>query len=169
MKNLYQLALFVLLSNTLTAQVLLEDNFENYTLGNISTKVENLSVQNPVTGQGGWATIASSDLVDNNYFNIVENSGNKYAEIKPHTNSNNMLNKDLRTLWSTRSEGNNLVSYSMDIFSGEINASGTSTRIYLSNDDGTKTLGAVRINHATLELIVIVNSANSETSSGNYN
>src|SRR5690606_11442768 len=132
--------LTVLFATQLTsAQVLLDDNFDNYTLGNLGT-----DPTGAVPGQGNWYTFSSPAFVpsdaDNKYFKIVAepNRGNVLQITSlPSMGGNNIQKRGLDVLWNNRTQGNDILKVTFDFFTGPtLNLTGQHTFLYiLSNND----------------------------------
>ncbi|UUV22284.1 T9SS type A sorting domain-containing protein [Paenimyroides aestuarii] len=116
-KILFTIILFVY-SCYIDAQVLYNENFDNYTLGNVAT---DFSGQTP--GQGGWHTLFGSLNTNATAANFqIENETNKGKVLTIITGpvgsygSNSIFKKDFDTLWNQRTQGNNVLKFEIEMF-----------------------------------------------------
>jgi len=120
------LALF-LYGQLLTAQVVYNETFDNYTIGNLGT-----DPSGAVPGQGGW------------YTEMFQPANNNYATITAETNKGKVLTlasaatapykcflyakrSDMATFIDQRSAGNNVLKFEIDYFTGAQHGTGSSS------------------------------------------
>lgn len=117
----YIILLSIVFYTAATSQVILNENFENYTLGNLGT-----DFNGNIPGQGGWlTTLNTKDIKTNDSFQIVNVPvKNKVLQLslkgaKPDTTS---LAKALFPISNLvdekRTPGNNVVKFEIDFFTG---------------------------------------------------
>jgi len=116
-KILFTITLFVY-SCCISAQVLYNENFDNYTLGDVATDV---SGQTP--GQGGWHTVFGSLNTNATAANFqIENETNKGKVLTITTGPvgshgrNQMFKKGFDVLWNQRTQGNNVLKFELEMF-----------------------------------------------------
>ena len=107
----------VSLFNSVNAQVLYNETFENYTSGNLGTDPNGV-----VPGQGGWLT-NSLYPITNSTFSIVSETGKgKILDItSPITNQNEwfrIFKTNLNTLIDNRTPGNDVIKFEIDYNTG---------------------------------------------------
>src|SRR5690606_33546335 len=117
MKANILLILTVLFTVQLTsAQVLLDDNFDNYTLGNLGTDITGV-----IPGQGGWLTkvtptylpiLGSTTTITN------EVSKGKVLTFTTQQYETITAEKDLSTFIYQRTTGNNVIKFEIDYYTG---------------------------------------------------
>ncbi len=121
-KNTFLSILMLLISNSINAQVLLNENFDNYTIGNLGT-----DVTGTVLGQGGWATLVPAQG-NNSDFQIISETGmGKVLAIKSADciSINNLrcgkraFKEGLEPLWKNRNQGNDVLKLEFDYYTGE--------------------------------------------------
>ena|SRR5690554_367884 len=118
MKKYILSILSLLFLNTTYSQVLYDDNFDNYTLGNLGTD------PNGVTpGQGGWLTKDGSK--NNSCFTITAEPGrgkvltlSTIDTISQHTPTVEAVKTGLNTLVDQRIPGNNIIKLEIDYYTG---------------------------------------------------
>jgi len=105
----------LLLFNSINAQVLLNDHFNNYTLGNLGTDPNGI-----IPGQGGWLTSTNNTTIPNNNSTTITNepfrgraltltnAKDKYISVK----------KELNSLIDQRTNGNNVIKFEIDYYTG---------------------------------------------------
>jgi Secretion system C-terminal sorting domain len=153
-----KLLLLFIISNFVTnAQVLLTEDFESYTIGNIGT---DFAGTNP--GQGNWYTRTLAPLNGNNNFQIVDN-GDAYGKVikitgfeganvaspTAVTTNSRFMYKDISSDWSFRDIGNDIAEVEYDFFTGPATTSSNIMRVALydgpTNVTTTKVLAGVLI------------------------
>lgn len=116
MKTNILLILTVLFTVQLTfAQVLLDDNFDNYTLGNLGTDPTGV-----IPGQGNWLTKLSKFSASNNSAFTITNETSKGKVLTFTTQQNDGITatKDLSTFINQRTTGNNVIKFEIDYYTG---------------------------------------------------
>ena len=98
-----------------SAQVLLDDHFDNYTLGNLGTDITGV-----IPGQGNWLTNIPFPLASNNSaFTITnETSKGKVLTFTAQQYDAITATKDLSTFMSQRTTGNNVIKFEIDYYTG---------------------------------------------------
>lgn len=121
----------LLLFNSVNAQILYDENFDNFQLGNLSNDPTGIT-----SGQGGWhVDLPTNDI---NIQVINETSRGKvigfgWSNSKPDVNSAKIFLKDLYTLWDTRVKSNNIFKIEYEMFIENTNVPAS----YLSFNVGT--------------------------------
>lgn len=118
------------------SQVLINEDYNALTVGNITTVVDGT-----LAGQGGY--FAANGTVSN--YQIVSEGGSR-GNVIEITGSNTatgtrFLFKDITSLWSGRTSGNNVIDVEFDIFTGGTTTSKNTARVYLYNDTGVALAG----------------------------
>ena len=122
MKNTILLLFAVLTVCNTHSQVLYNETFDNYTLGNLGTDYTGV-----IPGQGGWLTGGPSMPItkDNAGFTIVAetNKGKVLSlnsSVPPPSNLTVVLaiKPDINTLINSRTAGNNVIKFEIDYFTG---------------------------------------------------
>jgi len=116
MKTNILLILTVLFTVQLTsAQVLLDDNFDNYTLGNLGTDPTGV-----VPGQGNWLTKLSQFSASNNSSFTITNETYKGKVLTFTAQQYDYITatKDLSTFINQRTTGNNVIKFEIDYYTG---------------------------------------------------
>jgi len=120
-KYLFFIIYFLFLNN-LQSQVLYNETFDNYTLGNLGTDYTGV-----IPGQNGWLTGGPSmpSTNDNAGFTIVAetNKGKVLSlnsSVPPPSNLTVVLaiKPDINTLINSRTAGNNVIKFEIDYFTG---------------------------------------------------
>lgn len=139
--------LFLIFSiNSLQAQLLWSDNFDNYTIGNLgpmnTTDGNIVSSNPPVPGQGGWAVL---EFQTNNVGSQIRSYE---ARIEPEAGRGNVLvfedipqlnatgsgvritrvlgnitsgeGGGIESHWSERASGNNILKFEYDLYTGNL-------------------------------------------------
>ena len=116
-KILFTIILFVY-SCCINAQVLYNENFDTYTLGDVASDV---SGQTP--GQGGWHTLIGTLNISSTAANFqIENEVNKGKVLAITTGpvgshgTNRIYKKGLDVLWNQRTQGNNVLKFEIEMF-----------------------------------------------------
>lgn len=126
------------------AQLLINDDYNALTVGNITTDVTGTTA-----GQGGYYTFggAAADYQivaeGGTQGNVIQMSGTATATV------NKFLFKDVATSWATRTSGNNIVDVEFDIHTGVATTSKNTARVYLYNSDGSTVLAGLNLNLET--------------------
>lgn len=134
MKKILFLTGLALTANLSFSQSIINDNFENMTLGNLGTDITGTT-----PGQGGWYITAAATAPNSaaSNFQIVNNNathgkvlsilGSSSATGTKQINQNNKLT----SVWGTRTSGNDILQYEFDFYSGAATTSQNTGRIYL--------------------------------------
>jgi len=137
MKKLLLSLSLLLTAYTASSQLLAEENFSLYTVGNIGTDVTGTA-----PGQGDWLTAggvnADYQIIDNGapHANVLQIIGSATA-----TGNKFMWTSDFASTWDFRDPGNDILSIEYDFFTGPTTTSKNSHRVVVFNADGTKILG----------------------------
>jgi hypothetical protein len=128
--------IFTIVSN---AQVLLNENCSFLNVGNVGT-----SLTGATPGQGNWFTFISSTATpagSNSDFQVVDKGGaygNAFQLIGPSaTTGSRLLFKDLVTLWSGRTTGNDILEVEYDVYTGPATTSRNQFSVYIYSDETT--------------------------------
>ena len=128
MKKPLLLAVIVLLyGQMLTAQVVYNESFDNYTIGNLGTDPTGV-----VPGQGGWLT-EMFQTVNNNYATITAetNKGKvltlSSAATSPYKCNLGVKKTDIDLFINQRSAGNNVLKFEIEYFTGAQHGKGSSS------------------------------------------
>lgn len=141
MKKLLLSIAFLTTSFYSQAQVLLSDNFNSLTVGNIGTDITGAT-----TGQGGFYTDAAGGAATN--FQIV-NEGGAYGNVVQLTGSSTatgtryLWRDGLTAAWTGRTAGNDIIEVDYEFFTGPVTTSKNTVRVILYNSDYTKVLGGL--------------------------
>lgn len=133
MKKNILLILTVLFTVHLTsAQILLNDNFDNYTLGNLGTDVKGV-----VPGQGNWLTeILYNPLNHSSSIFTITNEAFKGKVLTFTTPQGEQIiaKKDLSAFINQRTIGNNVIKFEIDYYTGSqyYMATNSAPYIYIS-------------------------------------
>jgi hypothetical protein len=164
-KNL--LLLFILtVGSCLQAQVLLTEDATALSLGNIGT-----DLTGAVPGAGGWLTVVPVGGT-NAAFQIV-NQGGSYGNAFQITGSNTgtasgIRNtfKSLTSVWSGRTNGNDIAEVDFDFYTGVVSTSLNNMRVILYDAASSKMLGGIKITMNTLAVTGLSYYDNSATAGG---
>lgn len=113
-------------------QVLLNDTFNTYTIGNVGTSYTGAS-----PGQGGWYTSATSTdtTVNNDMFQIGTRiaSTDKVMRITGSADiyGTRYAYKSIASMWATRTHGNNILQIEFDIYTGAATFSKNVTQVFI--------------------------------------
>ena len=172
-KTLLTLSLFA--SFLSFSQVLQNDNFNSFVVGNIGTAFSGAS-----TGQGGYYTEATNGAIPttssnaaNSNFQIVSSgngSTNGLSIVGPDGDKGSrfMWKDGLLTAWNNRTAGNNIIEVEVDINPGTRGASRNGFGLRIYNSDYTRTLAGFQVNSNTGELSLIAYSTPGANPVGNY-
>ncbi|GGD20343.1 T9SS type A sorting domain-containing protein [Flavobacterium orientale] len=163
------LSLLMVSSTLAFSQVLKNENFNTFTVGNIGTDLTGVTA-----GQGGWFTFnqaGGTNGGNNNYQVVVEGGvyGNVFqftgSDAAPITNASGgkfMWQNDLTTVWATRTAGNNIIEIEFDYFTGPTTASTNSFRLYIySAEAAPRVLAGIGITkNATVSSVAYPNVVN---------
>ncbi len=169
------LAVFML-PVALQAQVLVSENFNTLTVGNVS---DNITGATP--GQGdyfffatnGTAPTTSTNAAVTNAQIVSVNAGDLALSLEGpdgDKGSRFMWQDGFPAIWATRTTGNNIIELEVDINPGD----GTSTSrntfgVYIFNAAGDRVLGGFVVRAATRELFLVAYSTPTGNPVGNYN
>jgi len=125
---------------TINAQVLYNETFNNYTLGNLGT-----DCTDTVPGQGGWLTLCRGNTpTSNNYSNITSeaNKGNvltlSSGTAMPTNVGVTAKKVGIDALINQRTPGNNVIKFEIDYYTGAAHSvAGTYTQQIILGDDAT--------------------------------
>ncbi len=151
--------LVLLLSFLSNAQLLLTDDFNSLTIGNVGTDFTGVT-----PGQGGWLTTSNngtgapsasppiattSTNAGNSNYQIIANgnastNGLQIISVDGNSGSRYMTKTGLATLWSTRTTGNNVFQFEFDFFTGPATTSKCQTGIRLYGLDNSTTPATFR-------------------------
>lgn len=122
-KNTLISAIMFLFYCSLSAQQLYSENFENFTLGNVSTASDGQTA-----GQGSWYVYSHWTYQNGTpyeYLFQIENTttNGKVISMAPHPYpyliSGTSINKDLNTAIANRTLGNNVIKLEVDFYTGQ--------------------------------------------------
>lgn len=108
----------LLLFNNVNAQILLNDNFDNYTLGNLSN-----DLTGQTSGQGGWYVTSQTNNIKTEIINETGRGkviGFGWSNSQSNTNSIIILLKNLSSLWNQRLSYNNIFKMEYDLYINNI-------------------------------------------------
>ena len=136
----YIILLSIVFYTVATSQVILNENFENYTLGNLGTDPTGV-----MPGQGGWlTTLNTKDIKTNDSFQIVNVPvKNKVLQLsltgsKRDTTSDARASLTITNLMDEkRTSGNNVIKFELDFYTGGAyqTTQHTGQGFYLGHDD----------------------------------
>ena len=122
-KNILIIAISFIFFNSVTAQIIYNEDFETFTIGNVSTSSDG---QTP--GQGGWFVVSSltqqnSAMSYENLFQIENESvKGKVITMAPHpypfTIGSTSIRKDISAAITNRTSGNDVVKLEIDFYTG---------------------------------------------------
>lgn len=125
------------------AQVLISDNYDALTVGNISTDITGATVgQGDYYAQGAAATDFQIVSEGGTQANVVQITGSALAT------GNKFLFKQI-TNWASRTAGNNVIDVEFDMFTGGATTSKNTARVYIYNSDGSTALAGLMFNFET--------------------
>lgn len=121
-KTTFLAIIALLLFNSVNAQVLYDEDFDNFQLGNLSTDLTGAT-----PGQGGWSTLVQAQGNNSDFQIISETSIGKVLAIKSAEciTTNNLrcgkraFKEELDFLWQNRTQGNNVLKLEFDFYTGE--------------------------------------------------
>ena len=142
MKKTLLLTLIFAISTSYT-QILLSENANNLTVGNVGT---DFAGTNP--GQGGWytRTLVSSGGNNNNFQIVDFDAGSVYANVIKingysgaaatvgNPSNSRFMYKNIATAWADRDFGNEITEVEYDFYTGPATTSGNTMRVVLYND-----------------------------------
>nr|WP_298006923.1 T9SS type A sorting domain-containing protein [uncultured Flavobacterium sp.] len=143
-----------LLGPLIQAQVLYNEGFETYTLGNLGT-----DPTGKIPGQGGWLTqMGTIGTINNNAFAIVNDPvKNKVLQLgldaaKADTTARATAYKPLNVLIDNRAPGNNVIKFEIDYYTGATHTSQFASNGFTLNYESTpynKILFSIVVNGVT--------------------
>lgn len=122
-KNVILSAITFLFFQNLLAQELYNEDFEDFTLGNVGT-----DSSGQTEGQGGWYTYSHWTYMNstpyNDLFQIENTTTNgKVIALLPHpypySSAGTYINKDLNTVITNRTLGNDVIKLEVDFYTGQ--------------------------------------------------
>lgn len=123
-KNSLLVAISFIFFNSVTAQIIYNEDFETFTIGNVSTSSDG---QTP--GQGGWFVVSSltqqnSAMSYENLFQIENESvKGKVITMAPHpypyAMGNTSIRKDFNMVITNRINGNDVIKFEVDFYTGQ--------------------------------------------------
>lgn len=141
MKKLLLLITLGLTFITSNAQVIINDNHNSLSIGNVGIDFTGVTA-----GQGDYFTGGSS----NSEFVIasdVPTQGNVVNIIGSATaTGNKFMWKNISTAWTNRTIGNNILNVEFDIFTGATTTSKNTARVYIYNSNGSTVLAGLSLN-----------------------
>src|SRR5690554_6830674 len=149
LKLLYT-ATAILIANFVTAQILFSENFDNLTVGALSTDPTGTT-----PGQNGWYVMEHTNETE--VAVVAEPGRGNVGYIKPTTTATsgdwvrgNFAQKDISALWSNRNTGNDILHLEMEYYFAASNSSAITSNIAFigldDNDDSTKFFDLFQIN-----------------------
>lgn len=133
MKNILITILTLVFSSLINAQVLYNENFDNYTLGNLGTDPTGV-----IPGQGGWLTAMYQNGNSSHVTITAEPNRGKVVTatsgMPPQQHNISIFKNGLNTLIDQRTPGNNVIKLEVDFYTGAqhtFNNPGMYQRIYL--------------------------------------
>lgn len=117
MKKVYTF-LFFAFSYIINAQVIYNETFDNFILGNLGTDPDGL-----IPGQGGWLTFGETQISKNNNLFTIENEQGRgkvlklKSEIMPNVYGN-VIKKNINQLIDNRRSGYNVIKFETDYYTG---------------------------------------------------
>lgn len=160
--NTILLVLTLLFFGSVSAQVLYNEDFENFTIGNVSD-----SSNGQTAGQGGW--FAASSLTQQNsmpfeYLFQIQNEPTKGKVITmaphpyPYAIGNTSIRKDLKAVINNRTTGNDVIKLKIDFYTAQ-KANPLSSaidfglsRIFNINNSATNVIAGFNFDNDTGEL-----------------
>ncbi len=114
-KNTFIAFIVLFIFNSVNAQVLLNDDFDNYTLGNLGTDPTGV-----ISGQGDWITYLSFGAIPNNSTFTITNEflKGKVLTLTAPQYETLTAKKDLSIFIDQRTAGNNVIKFEIDYYTG---------------------------------------------------
>lgn len=160
--NTFLIVIFLFFFNSLNAQTIYYENFESFTIGNIST-----SSDGQTAGQGGWFAASSltqqNSMPFNGLFQVqAEVAKGKVITMAPHPYpyalGNTSVRKELNSLVTNRTIGNDVFRLEIDFYTGQqANPLSSSVdfglgRIFNVNNSATNVIAGFTFDNNTGEL-----------------
>ena len=117
MKKIY-ITLLLVFTYIVNAQVIYNETFDNFILGNLGTDPDGL-----IPGQGGWLTFGETQISKNNNLFTIENEQGRgkvlklKSEIMPNVYGN-VIKKNINQLIGNRRSGYNVIKFEVDYYTG---------------------------------------------------
>lgn len=128
---------------SVNAQVLQSDNFDSYTVGNLSS-----DLTGETAGQGGWYTYAGNGATAANFKIVAEGSGKALQIDGVNTTSGTTQQTDNTRYawkgvldWASRTTGNNIIRLEYDLYTGPTSTSKNLHRGVILNSQGLSLAG----------------------------
>jgi len=144
MKKILLIITLALSLQCTNAQVIVNDNYDSLTIGNVGTDVTGATA-----GQSGYYTFGSAN---SNFIIAAEGApqGSVVNIVGSATaTGNRFMWKDISTAWASRTAGNNVLNIEFDLFTGASTTSKNSVEIYVYNSNASTVLAALSLNFAT--------------------
>lgn len=140
-KTTFLAFLTISLFNSANAQVLYNETFDNYTLGNLGTDPNGV-----IPGQGGWLTEGmNTESKNNNLFTITnEPSRGKvltFSATPPDRHFFKATKTDIDKLVKNRTSGNDVLKFELDYYTGQkssVTTHSNGTIIVICGNNGSK-------------------------------
>ena len=170
------LLLFLSSSTFMSAQVLLEENFNGLTVGDVSTEIAGT-----VPGQGqylffssnGTAPTTSTNAAPSNAQIVTSGNGSLGLQLLgPNGNKGSrfMWKDGFADLWAARTTANDIIELEVDINPGDGTTTSRNTfGAYIFNSAGDRILAGFFVRAATRELFLVAYSTPTGNPVGNYN
>lgn len=166
-KYILFLASFLFLNITYS-QVLYDEDFDNFTLGNLGTDPDGI-----IPGQGGWLTkcqyVPASK--DNSRFTITAEPGrgkvltlSSFPTPQQYTMPFTATKTGLDTLIDQRTSGNNVIKLEFDFYMTQNKTSGSSsspTTIWINSNGGSLVVWSIRKDNGNISVLISDGSNNS--------
>lgn len=117
MKKIY-ITLLLISTYIVNAQVIYNETFDNFILGNLGTDSDGL-----IPGQGDWLTFGETQISKNNNLFTIENEQGRgkalklKSEIMPNVYGN-VIKKNINQLINNRRSGYNVIKFEIDYYTG---------------------------------------------------
>lgn len=140
-KTTFLTFIVLLLFNSVNAQLLLNDDFDNYTLGNLGTDPTGV-----ISGQGNWFTKNYSTTTPNSSVSTITNEPfkSKVLTLTTPKDQDITVSKDLSIFIDYRTAGNNVIKFEIDYYTGPqyymASSNPPHTQISLLNNDNKQLL-----------------------------
>jgi hypothetical protein len=137
MKKILQSISLLFLANVASSQVLLSEDFNGMTVGNVGTVITGATA-----GQGDWFTANSTGgtNANNNNYQVVSQAGNNVLQITGSdaaTGTRFMWKDGLVDTWAARTIGNDIIEVEFDYNPSVASTSLNGFRVYLYSDEAT--------------------------------
>lgn len=161
-KNTIHSLILFLFCCSLSAQELYSENFENFTVGNVSSLSDGQTI-----GQGGWTAFShwthQNETPFSHLFQIENtNTNGKVITMAPHpfpySSTNTFISRDLNNVVTNRTLGNNIIKLEIDFYTAQ-QASSLSSNVTFGlgrtsniNNLGANVIGGFTFDNNTGEL-----------------